>query len=61
MQNRFRRSKLELRGARYCLEIGPSKLPRGALCAVSRGDSESAHESGPRGGPRPRTRKIANS
>eukprot|EP00969_Alexandrium_andersonii_P145583 6439613-Alexandrium_andersonii.AAC.1 len=36
-----------------------SKLPRGAFRAVVRADSETAHESGPRGGPRSRNRKLA--
>eukprot|EP00969_Alexandrium_andersonii_P302405 13368189-Alexandrium_andersonii.AAC.1 len=35
------------------------KLPRGAVCAVFRTDSESASERGPGGGPRPRRRKLA--
>eukprot|EP00969_Alexandrium_andersonii_P266381 11773798-Alexandrium_andersonii.AAC.1 len=36
-------------------------LPRGALCAAFRADSESAHKSGPRGGPMTRNRQLARS
>eukprot|EP00969_Alexandrium_andersonii_P233312 10300746-Alexandrium_andersonii.AAC.1 len=31
------------------------------VCGMFRGDSESAHESGPRGGPKPRNRNSASS
>eukprot|EP00969_Alexandrium_andersonii_P015421 674272-Alexandrium_andersonii.AAC.1 len=39
----------------------PPKLPRGAFRAVVRADSESANESGARGGPKPRNRNFAGS
>eukprot|EP00969_Alexandrium_andersonii_P251041 11095374-Alexandrium_andersonii.AAC.1 len=58
MQNRFTRSNLELRGPRNASKSVP-ELPRGAFCAVVRADSESAHKSGPRGGPRSRNRQLA--
>eukprot|EP00969_Alexandrium_andersonii_P097405 4299015-Alexandrium_andersonii.AAC.1 len=54
MQNRFTRANLELRGPRNGLTSGHRKLPRGAFCAAFRAESESARESGPRGGPRSR-------
>eukprot|EP00969_Alexandrium_andersonii_P221472 9781560-Alexandrium_andersonii.AAC.1 len=56
MQHRFRRSNLELRGPRKRPQNCSPKLPRGAFCAAFRSYSESAHESGPRGGPRSRSR-----
>eukprot|EP00969_Alexandrium_andersonii_P352986 15438861-Alexandrium_andersonii.AAC.1 len=61
MQNRFRRSELELRGHRNGRKIGPQKLPRGAFCAISCADSETADEVGDRGGPMSRTRRVASS
>eukprot|EP00969_Alexandrium_andersonii_P114910 5082047-Alexandrium_andersonii.AAC.1 len=57
MRNCLRHSKLELRGPSNGLKIAPPprlKLWKGALCATSRADAESAHETGrpaPRGGP----------
>eukprot|EP00969_Alexandrium_andersonii_P157193 6948271-Alexandrium_andersonii.AAC.1 len=55
MQNCFGRSELELRGPRNNLKFGPRKLPMGAFSATARADSESADESGDRGGPKTRT------
>eukprot|EP00969_Alexandrium_andersonii_P323790 14306587-Alexandrium_andersonii.AAC.1 len=43
VQNRFRRSNLELRRPRTSLKFGPRSSRWGALCAVSRADSESAN------------------
>eukprot|EP00969_Alexandrium_andersonii_P128079 5659527-Alexandrium_andersonii.AAC.1 len=60
MQNRFRPSNLELRGPRDGLKIG-TQSSRGVRSVFFRGDSESAHDSGPRGGPRSRNRQLAGS
>eukprot|EP00969_Alexandrium_andersonii_P171517 7581404-Alexandrium_andersonii.AAC.1 len=49
MQNHFRRSTGTAR-AQERPQMWPPKLPRGAFCAALRADSESARESGPRGG-----------
>eukprot|EP00969_Alexandrium_andersonii_P020210 882851-Alexandrium_andersonii.AAC.1 len=40
MQDHFKRSELGLRGPKTRLEHWPPKLPRGALCAIFRADSE---------------------
>eukprot|EP00969_Alexandrium_andersonii_P370962 15478460-Alexandrium_andersonii.AAC.1 len=58
MQNRFRRSNLELRRPRKGLEIG-TRHSRGVRSApFSRTDSESADELGDRGGPRSRNCRV---
>eukprot|EP00969_Alexandrium_andersonii_P353703 15440504-Alexandrium_andersonii.AAC.1 len=48
MQNRCRRSNLELRGPRNGLKNWFPKLWRSAFCAVVRADSESADGAGRR-------------
>eukprot|EP00969_Alexandrium_andersonii_P162893 7200758-Alexandrium_andersonii.AAC.1 len=55
MQHHFRRWNLELRGGPGMASNWSPKLPRGVFCGAVREYSESAHESGTRGGPRSRT------